>query len=73
MSAPATLSLHASWHAKGLRWMAARLWSAADRLDRLGGHASLDPMPRHTSFEEVVGDMRNRIHSGFGAGHRPYY
>lgn len=75
MSAPgATLPNKASWYAEGLRRMAAWLYSAADRLDRLPTvHASLDPMPRHTSFDEIVGDLRNRIHSGFGAGQRPYY
>jgi hypothetical protein len=64
----------AAWYADGLRWIAALFDSAADRLDRAATvHASLDPMPRHTSFDEIVCDMRNRIHTGFGAGNRPYY
>lgn len=75
MSAPGVaLPTRASWYAEGMRWIAGSLAWAANRLDRAAtGHASLDPMPRHTSFDEVVGDMRNRIHSGFGGGQRPYY
>ena len=75
MNAPAVaLPTRASWYVAGLRWIAASLAWAANRLDRATtDHASLDPMPRHTSFDEVVGDLRNRIHSGFGAGQRPYY
>lgn len=75
MSAPeVALPTRAAWYAEGLRWIAASLASAAHRLERAAtDHASLDPMPRHTSFDEVVGDLRNRIHSGFGAGRRPYY
>lgn len=62
------------WYAEGLRWIGSLFGSAADWLERPASrHASLDPMPRHTSFDEVVGDMRNRLHSGFGAGNRPYY
>lgn len=64
----------AAWYAEGLRWIAALLDSAASRLDRAATvPASLDPMPRHTSFDEIVGDLRNRVHSGLGSGHRPYY
>lgn len=64
----------ASRYAEGLRWIGSLFGSAADWLERPApGHASLDPMPRHTSFDEIVGDLRNRIHSGFGAGQRPYY
>jgi len=64
----------ASWYATGLRRLGELFAAAADYLDRRGpGDAPVDPMPRHTSFDEVVGDLRNRIHSGFGAGQRPYY
>jgi hypothetical protein len=75
MSAPGVaLPTRAAWYAVSLRWIAASLAWAANRLDRAtADHASLDPMPRHTSFDEVVGDLRNRIHSGFGGGQRPYY
>jgi len=75
MSAPAAaLPARASWFVAVLRWIAASFAWTADRLDRAtADHASLDPMPRHTSFDEVVGDLRNRIHSGFGGGQRPYY
>ena len=53
---------------------APRRRAAADHLDRrVPADAPLEPMPRHTSFDEVVGDLRNRINSGFGAGQRPYY
>lgn len=73
MSAPeVALPTRASWYAEGVRWIAASLASAVSRLERTAtAHASLDPMPRHTSFDEVVGDLRNRIHSGFGASQRP--
>ena len=75
MSAPGVaLPTRAAWYAEGMRWIAASFAWAVKRLDRApAAHASLDPMPRHTSFDEVVGDLRNRIHSGFGGGQRPYY
>jgi hypothetical protein len=70
----ATLPDGASWYATGLRRLGELFAAAADYLDRRGpGDAPVEPMPRHTSFDEVVGDLRNRIHSGFGAGQRPYY
>jgi hypothetical protein len=69
----ATLPDGASWYATGLRRLGELFAAAADYLDRRGpGDAPVDPMPRHTSFDEVVGDMRNRIHCGFGVGQRPY-
>lgn len=56
----------AHWYADGLRWIASVITGAADYLERPAAHAaSLDPMPRHTSFDEIVGDMRNRASSGF--------
>lgn len=68
------LRSRSAWYAEGLRWIGSLFDAAADWLDRRApGHASLDPMPRHTSFDEVVGDLRNRIHAGFGADRRPYY
>lgn len=75
MSTPGVaLPTRASWYAEGARWIASSLAWTANRLGRAAAtHASLDPMPRHTSFDEVVGDLRNRIHSGFGGGQRPYY
>lgn len=73
-AAEVTLPSRSSWYAEGMRWIASTLAWAAKRLERASAsHASLDPMPRHTSFDEVVGDLRNRIHSGFGGGQRPYY
>ena len=70
----ATLSDGTSWYAAGLRRLGELLAAAADYLDRrVPRDAPLEPMPRHTSFDEVVGDLRNRINSGFGAGQRPYY
>lgn len=63
-----------SWYAKGLRRLEELFATAADYIDRrVPGDAPLEPMPRHTSFDEVAGDLRNRIHSGFGGGQRPYY
>ena len=70
----ATLSDGTSWYAAGLRRLGDLLAAAADYLDRrVPADSPLEPMPRHTSFDEVVGDLRNRINSGFGAGQRPYY
>ena len=63
-----------TWYADGLRWVAGVFEDAADYLDRTTSAASApSPMPRHTSYDEVVGEVRNRIQSGFGAGNRPYY
>ena len=63
-----------TWYSDGLRWVGTLFSDAADYLDRTTGEAgSPAPMPRHTSYDEVVGEVRNRIHSGFGAGQRPYY
>lgn len=62
-----------SWHAQGLRWIGSLLCAAADYLESRAAESSpLAPMPRHTSYEEIVGDMRNRMYSA-GAGQRPYY
>jgi hypothetical protein len=70
----ATLPDRRSRYAAGLRRLGELLAAAADYLDRrVPADAPLQPMPRHTSFDEVVGDLRNRINSGFGAGRPPYY
>ena len=62
------------WYADGLRWIASVINDAANYLDSPAPDAaSLDPMPRHTSFDEIVGDMRNRAHAGFAASPRSYY
>jgi hypothetical protein len=73
---PAQIAMPAKapWYAEGLRRIGSLFCSVADYLERRSVEpASLDPMPRHTSFDEIVGDVRNRIYSGFGAGNRPYY
>ena len=63
-----------TWYADGLRWIASVIADTADYLDSPAPDtASLDPMPRHTSFDEIVGDMRNRANFGISAGERPYY
>jgi hypothetical protein len=63
-----------TWYADGLRWIASVITDTADFFDRPSPDAaSLDPMPRHTSFDEIVADLRNRANSGFAAGQRPYY
>jgi hypothetical protein len=73
-AAGATLPGRTSWYATGLRRLGGLFATAADYLDRrVPGDAPLQPMPRHTSFDEVVGDLRNRINAGFGAGRPPYY
>ena len=70
----AAMPQRSTWYADGLRWIASVITDTADYLDSPApDDASLDPMPRHTSFDEIVGDMRNRANSGFGAGQRPYY
>ncbi len=70
----AAMPQRSSWYAEGLRWIGSVFSDAADYLERPSlDAASLDPMPRHTSFDEIVGDMRNRANSGFAAGQRPYY
>ncbi|MEO7741640.1 MAG: hypothetical protein ABIR98_01715 [Usitatibacter sp.] len=70
----AAMPQRSTWYADGLRWIASVIANAADYLDSSCLEAaSLDPMPRHTSFDEIVGDMRNRANSGFCAGQRPYY
>lgn len=75
MSATETaLSARTSWYAAGVRRLGQLLAAAAEYLDRrVPRDGPLEPMPRHTSFDEVLGDLRNRIQSGFGGGHRPYY
>jgi hypothetical protein len=73
-TAAVTLPGPSTRYARALRWIGSLLDAAADRLDRRAPqHEPLDPMPRHTSFDEVVGDLRNRINSGFGGGQRPFY
>ena len=63
-----------SWHAEGLRWIGSLFNAAADSLDRASAESATPaPMPRHTSFDEIVGDVRNRMYSDFGTGQRPYY
>ena len=62
-----------TWYADGLRWVASLFSGAADYLERPSLTASLAPMPRHISYDEVVSDVRNRINSGFGAGQRSHY
>ncbi len=57
------------WYAAPLRWLGSAFIDAAARLDR----PSPEPMPRHTSFDEVLADVRNRSNVGFEAGHRPHY
>ena len=52
-----------AWYANGLRWLGSLLNAAADYIDR---HEP-EPMPRHTSSEEILCEVRNRISSGFGA------
>lgn len=63
-----------TWYADGLRWVATVCSDAADYIDRSTlATTSPSPMPRHISYDEVVGDVRNRINAGFGGGQRPYY
>jgi hypothetical protein len=70
----AAMPQRTTWYADGLRWIASAISGAADYLDSSEPEsASLDPMPRHTSFDEIVSDMRNRANTGFAAGQRPYY
>lgn len=57
-----------TWYSEGLRWMAEALTGAADFLDR----RAPEPMPRHTSAEEVLSDLRNRANA-FYTGSRPHY
>ena len=70
----AAMTQRTTWYADGLRWIASVITDTADYLDSPApDDASLDPMPRHTSFDEIVADMRNRAHAGFSAGTRPHY
>ena len=70
----ARMPQRSTWYADGLRWIASVITDAADYLDSGAPEAaSLDPMPRHTSFDEIVADVRNRNYNGFGSGQRPYY
>ena len=57
------MNARSSWYAEGLRWMGRLLNDAADFIDR----EVPEPMPRHTSSEEILADVRNRINSGFAA------
>ena len=50
-----------TWYSEGLRWIGSLFDAAADFLERATGPAPLEPMPRHTSFEEIVGEVRNRV------------
>ena len=50
-----------TWYSEGLRWIGSLFDGAADFLERATGPAPLEPMPRHTSFEEIVGEVRNRV------------
>ena len=63
----------ASWYSEGLRWIGTLFEDAADFLERSPGREPLEPMPRHTSYEEVVSELRNRMQAGFGGGQRPPY
>ena len=63
------IRMHArsTWYSEGLRWVGSLLNDAADYLERDTPLAEpLAPMPRHTSYDEIVGDLRNRVHAGFG-------
>lgn len=56
-----------TWYADGLRWIGSLFYDAADYLARPAPEtASLDPMPRHTSAEEILRDVRNRASGGWG-------
>ena len=46
-----------SWYAEGLRWMGSVLNGVADYLDR----PEPEPMPRHTSCEEILSETRTRL------------
>ena len=46
-----------SWYADGLRWVGSVLTTAADFIDR----ETPEPMPRHTSGEEILSETRNRL------------
>ena len=55
------------WYSEGLRWVGGLLSGAADYLERATpAREPLAPMPRHTSYDEIVGDLRNRLHAGVG-------
>lgn len=45
-----------TWYAQGLRWIASLLQGAADYIDR----PRPEPMPRHTSAEEILSEARAR-------------
>ena len=55
-----------AWYSEGLRWVGGLLNDAADYLERSSPSETLAPMPRHTSYDEIVGDLRNRLQAGFG-------
>jgi hypothetical protein len=62
------------WYADGLRWIGSIFNTLADQLDDLGRDQEADiHMPRHISYDEIVGEVRNRMYTGFGSGNRPYY